>query len=151
MRILLANWSRRRAGGAETYLGRVMPLLAARHHSLAFAFEVDEPAERAPLELPEGCVPLPLTGDGAFDRIRAWNPDVVNVHGLLNPYLERRLLEVAPAVLFAHAYYGTCVSGQKTHCLPFVQPCDRVFGPACLALFYPRRCGGLSPLTMARD
>jgi glycosyltransferase involved in cell wall biosynthesis len=151
MRILIANWTRRRVGGAETYLGRVMPLLAARRHNLAYAFETDEPADRAPVALPEGCVPLSLTGDAAFDRIRAWAPDVVYVHGLLNPDLERRLLESAPAVLFAHAYYGTCISGQKTHLLPFVQPCDRVFGPACLALFYPRRCGGLSPLTMVRD
>ena len=151
MRILLANWTRRRVGGAETYLGRVMPLLAARRHHLAYAFEANEPADRAPIALPEGCVPLALTGEGAFDRIRAWNPDVIYVHGLLSPDFERRLLLTAPAVLFAHAYYGTCISGQKTHRLPFVQPCDRVFGPACLALFYPRRCGGLSPLTMARD
>lgn len=151
MRILLANWTRRRVGGAETYLGRVMPLLAARNHSLAFGFETDEPADRAPLALPEGCVPMTLTSEGAFDRIRSWNPDVVYVHGLLNPDLERRLLESAPAVLFAHAYYGTCISGQKTHRLPIVQPCDRVFGTACLALFYPRRCGGLSPVTMARE
>jgi glycosyltransferase involved in cell wall biosynthesis len=128
-----------------------MPLLAARRHDLAFAFEVDEPAERAPVALPEGCVPLVLTGDGAFERIRAWNPDVIYVHGLLNPDLEQQLLEVALAVLFAHAYYGTCISGHKTHRLPFVQPCDRVFGAACLALFYPRRCGGISPVTMARD
>lgn len=151
MRILLANWTRRRVGGAETYLGRVMPLLAARRHSLALAFEVDEPAERTPIVLPDGCIPLALTGDGAFERIRAWNPDVSYVHGLLNPDLERRLLDVAPAVLFAHAYYGTCISGHKTHRLPFVQPCDRVFGGACLALFYPRRCGGLNPRTMAHD
>ena len=151
MRILIANWTRRRVGGAETYLGRVMPLLAARNHSLALAFETDEPADRTPVALPEGCVPLMLTGEGAFDRIRGWNPDVVYAHGLLNPDLERRLLESAPAVLFAHAYYGTCISGQKTHRLPFVQPCDRVFGAACLALFYPRRCGGLSPVTMTRE
>jgi len=151
MRILIANWTRRRVGGAETYLGRVMPLLAARNHALAFAFETDEPADRAPVALPEGCVPLTLTGEGAFDRIRSWKPDVVYVHGLLDPDLERRLIESAPAVLFAHAYYGTCISGQKTHRLPFVQPCDRVFGAACLALFYPRRCGGLSPVTMGRE
>jgi glycosyltransferase involved in cell wall biosynthesis len=151
MRILLANWTVRRVGGAETYLDRVMPLLAARSHPLAFAFETDEPADRASVALPGGCMPVPLTSGDAFDRIRRWDPDVVYVHGLLNPDLERRLLEVAPAVLFAHGYYGTCISGQKTHRLPFVQPCDRVFGAACLALFYPRRCGGLSPVTMGRE
>jgi len=29
-----------------------------------------------------------------------------------------------------------------------MQPCDRRFGPACLALYYPRRCGGLNPATL---
>ena len=103
------------------------------------------------MTLPEDCVPLPLDGEGAIERIRRWSPDVVYAHGLLDPELERQLLASAPAVLFAHGYYGTCISGQKTHRLPFVQPCDRVFGAACLALFYPRRCGGLSPLTMGRE
>src|SRR5215218_8849662 len=128
-----------------------MPVLAARHHPLAFAFEADEPVNRAEICLPGECLPLPLSAAGTFDRIRAWQPDVVYVHGLLDPAVEGRLLQLAPAVLFAHSYYGTCISGQKTHRLPFVQPCGRVFGPSCLAMFYPRRCGGLSPVTMARE
>jgi glycosyltransferase involved in cell wall biosynthesis len=31
-----------------------------------------------------------------------------------------------------------------------VEPCTRAFGPACLALHYPRRCGGLNPLQALR-
>lgn len=151
MKILVANWSRRRVGGAETYLGRVMPLLADRGHALAYAFEVDQPAERPSLELPQAAVSIQLTGGDAFARIRAWNPDVLYVHGLLDTDLERWLLDFAPGVLFAHGYYGTCISGQKTHRFPTIATCDRVFGLACLALFYPRRCGGLNPLTMARE
>jgi glycosyltransferase involved in cell wall biosynthesis len=54
-------------------------------------------------------------------------------------------------MLTAHSYYGTCISGGKTTCLPSTTPCSRVFGPACLVHFYPRRCGGLNPLTLARD
>jgi len=30
-------------------------------------------------------------------------------------------------------------------------PCSRVFGWPCLVNYYPRRCGGLSPITMVRD
>jgi glycosyltransferase involved in cell wall biosynthesis len=151
MKILVANWTRRRVGGAETYLGRVMPLLGGRGHALACAFEADEPAGRPPLELPPQTLVVPLTAGDAFERIRSWNPDVIYVHGLLDPDRERRLLDIAPAVLFAHGYYGTCISGQKTHRFPVIQTCDRVFGAACLALFYPRRCGGINPLTMARE
>jgi glycosyltransferase involved in cell wall biosynthesis len=151
MKVIIANWTRRRVGGAETYLGRVLPLLAERGHSLAYAFEVDEPAARPPLELPPACLTFPLTAVDTFERIREWRPDVTCLHGLLNPDLERQLLDVAPAVLFAHGYYGTCISGQKTHKFPVIQTCDRIFGAACLALFYPRRCGGLNPLTMTRE
>ena len=148
MRILVANWTRRRVGGAETYLERVIPLLAVRGHALAYAYEVNDPAERAPLELPPECFALQLTVSDGFERSRAWKPDVIYVHGLLNPDLEQRLLDIAPAVLFAHSYYGTCISGDKTHRFPVVRPCGRRFGLPCLALYFPRRCGGLSPLAL---
>ena len=46
MRILIANWSCRRAGGTETYLGRIMSRLAGRGHEVGFCFEVDEPDGR---------------------------------------------------------------------------------------------------------
>jgi glycosyltransferase involved in cell wall biosynthesis len=71
-------------------------------------------------------------------------------HGLLDPSVERRTLEIAPAVFFAHNYYGTCISGAKTFKNPVITPCDRQFGWRCLAHYYPRRCGGLNPVTMVR-
>jgi glycosyltransferase involved in cell wall biosynthesis len=69
----------------------------------------------------------------------------------MDPAFEEQLQAIAPAVLFGHGYYGTCISGDKTHRLPVIQPCARPFGLACLALYYPRRCGGLNPLTFASD
>jgi glycosyltransferase involved in cell wall biosynthesis len=62
--------------------------------------------------------------------------------------LERELLKIAPAVFFAHAYYGTCVSGSKAFSQPIPRPCSRLFGWQCLLHFYPKRCGGMNPLTM---
>jgi glycosyltransferase involved in cell wall biosynthesis len=35
--------------------------------------------------------------------------------------------------------------------LPVPLPCDRVFGPGCLINYFPRRCGGLNPITMIQD
>ena len=61
------------------------------------------------------------------------------------------MLKVAPAVFFAHAYYGTCVSGTKTFKFPITTPCHRRFGLKCLAHYYPHRCGGLSPITMLKE
>jgi len=153
MRILVTNWTRRRVGGTETYLGRIMALIAGRGHDIGFAYEMDAPADRTEIPLPSAAAIFAIAEgrDEALARVRAWKPDVIYAHGLVDPDLEERLLEIAPSVFFAHAYYGTCISGEKTHKFPVIQPCDRRFGAACLALFYPRRCGGLSPVTMMRE
>ena len=154
MRILATTWSSRRVGGAETYLGRIMALLSALGHDIGFCFEVDEPVARTPILLPPNAAVFRLGASApsaAIAPVRAWAPDVIYAHGLLDAQLEAELLEVAPAVFFAHSYYGTCISGDKTHKFPVVRPCTRVFGPACLGLYFPRRCGGASPITMMRE
>jgi glycosyltransferase involved in cell wall biosynthesis len=152
MRILVTNWTRRRVGGTETYLGRVMALIAAKGHEIGWAYELDAPADRVEIPLPASAVTFALgSADGALQRVRDWKPDVIYAHGMLDAAVEAQLLEIAPAVFFAHAYYGTCISGEKTHKFPVIQPCDREFGAACLALFYTRRCGGLNPVTMLRE
>jgi glycosyltransferase involved in cell wall biosynthesis len=153
MRILVTNWTRRRVGGTETYLGRIMSLIADRGHEIGFAYETDAPADRIEIVLPAGATVFAMDQGrrDVLDRIRSWKPDVIYAHGMLDTAMEEQLLEIAPSVFFAHAYYGTCISGEKTHKFPVIQPCDRLFGPACLALFYPRRCGGLSPVTMMRE
>ncbi len=33
---------------------------------------------------------------------------------------------------------------------PVPVQCERTFGPACMALYLPRRCGGANPVTMVR-
>lgn len=150
MRILIANWGRRRAGGAETYLAQVMPRLAARGYEIGFCYEVDEPEGRPEIPLPSGTFSVQLRPDpsSAVARIRAWRPDVIFAHGFLDPDVESQVIGIAPAVLVAHSYYGTCISGDKTHKFPVERPCGRVFGVPCLALYFPRRCGGLSPISM---
>src|SRR5258708_3090413 len=92
-----------------------------------------------------------LGADAAFAALRNWRPDVICAHGIQDPGVEAELLTIAPAVVFAHAYAGTCISGRKSFRTPTIEPCDRRFGPACLAYYYPRRCGGLNPVTMWDD
>ena len=148
----VANWTRRRVGGAETYLGRVMPLLAAPGHALAYAFEVDDPAERAPIDAASGQPAADAHRRGAFERIRAWNPDVIYVHGLLEPRSRAAAAPTSRRPCCSRTAITAPVSpGRRRTAFRVVQTCDRVFGPPCLALFYPRRCGGLNPLTMARE
>lgn len=151
MRIAIATWSNRKVGGTETYLGDITRRLADRGHELALVYETDEPANREAVELPPGTPPWSIETKGlknVLTSLREWQPDILFCQGLKNPRIEARLLKLAPAILFAHTYYGTCISGEKTFKHPVTQPCTRRFGPKCLINYYPRRCGGLSPITM---
>ncbi|MBI2536918.1 MAG: glycosyltransferase family 4 protein, partial [Gemmatimonadetes bacterium] len=150
MRIAVVNWTRRAAGGAETTMALSLGPMARAGHHLAFWYEIDRPSDRPLLQLPEGpswCAEE-LGREPAVAALRDWKPEVLYVHGLLDPATERRLLAVAPGVLFAHNYYGTCISGNKTLTFPRVRPCPHRFGWKCLLRYYPRRTGGLNPATM---
>lgn len=154
MRIAVLNWTSRRFGGSGTYLSRVLPRLLSRGHALALWHEVDEPADHQRIPLPADAQTWSVQElglDDALTALRRWQPQVLFSHGLLDPAVEVRTLEVAPAIFFAHNYYGTCISGLKTFKYPATRPCSRTFGWPCLIHYYPRRCGGWSPLTMARD
>jgi glycosyltransferase involved in cell wall biosynthesis len=154
MRIAITNWTARRVGGTEAYLGEVMPELRRAGHEIAFWHETDRPTSRARILLPEGTQSWSVAAGGerrALALLADWAPDVIYGHGLLSPRREARTLDIAPAVFFAHGYYGTCISGAKAFKRPVVQPCARRFGWRCLTAFYPRRCGGLSPARMLAE
>ena len=86
--------------------------------------------------------------DGASDRMRTWGPDVCFSHNMRQLDVEERLCAEWPVVKMMHGYFGTCIGGQKAHAFPGVVPCRREFGPPCLALYLPRRCGQWRPLAM---
>jgi glycosyltransferase involved in cell wall biosynthesis len=151
MRIGVVAHSAVRAGGVETYLAGVIPALAGRNHDVGTWFEstVAGMAPVSPAVAPRWVAASDLRDP--LGPLRAWRPDVVYLHGLRSDALERQLLDLAPVVFFAHSYYGACISGEKSIRFPAPSPCDRRFGPACLAHYMTRGCGGLSPLTMVRQ
>ena len=154
MRIAFLNWNNRRFGGTGSYLGTVMPALHAAGHEVALWHEVDTPSDYPVLPIPTNARTWSVSTLGlstAIDELRNWRPDLLYAHGLLEPSVESEALGVAPAVFFAHDYYGTCINGQKTLTRPVVTPCHRTFGWQCMAEYYPKRCGGLSPVTMVRQ
>src|SRR5271163_1274337 len=117
MRIAIVNWSSRRVGGAETYLDRVVGGLRCAGHDTALFSETDQPVDRGPIAMPREAPIWSVSKMGleaAIDALRTWHPDMIYAHGLTDPTLEARTLQIAPAVLFAHNYYGTCISGAKT-------------------------------------
>ena len=153
LRVLIANWSTRLAGGAESYIASIVPGLTQYGCELAMLAERDEPLDRDPIPLVDDCPVWDISTAGlevAMAQARRWSPDVVFLHGMHDPAIEAAALGTAPAVFLAHNYYGTCISGTKAFKSPTVVPCDRMFGAPCLALYLPLRCGGLSPKTMWR-
>jgi glycosyltransferase involved in cell wall biosynthesis len=145
MRIAVATRTLARVGGVEVYVERSVNGLCASGHDVRVFAEIR--AETG-LQVPAW---LPRNGDDALlaSAIRTFEPDVVVDHGLLDTDTETSLAALRPSVFFAHAYHGTCISGAKAHSFPYVRPCARTFGPACLLRYYPHRCGGLNPATMA--
>lgn len=153
MRILIANWTCREVGGAETYLSTIAPELRRIGHEVAFLWESDVPANYERIGLPPRSEQWTISEVGrmrALEAVREWYPDLIYVHRLDDPVLEAGILQVAPAVFFAHDHSRTCISGTKTFTFPVAVPCNRRFGWKCLVHYYPRRCGGLNPITMWR-
>lgn len=156
VRIAIVNSTNRIIGGAERYIDESIPLLRSSGHEAALFVPQNYPASLSDIAnddvvrlIGDDVVALhSLAGIGA---LAAWDPDVIFVHCLLPQILEERLFSVAPSVLFAHDYVRTCISGSKTLHSPNARPCSRRLGLGCLAHYYPHRCGGLNPVTMARN
>lgn len=153
-RIGVVNWTRRRTGGIETYVEFLIRTLRERGCAVAFLSEQDHPADRPEIPVASDVAQWCCTIDGieaSRTSLKRWAPDLLIFNGLADGRFETALMADAPSVFVAHTYTGTCISGSKTVTFPNARPCDRQFGPACLAHFYPRRCGGLNPLTMVGD
>jgi glycosyltransferase involved in cell wall biosynthesis len=153
MRVLFANDGFGDAGGVQRYIDATAAGLMARGHDVAFLHRDSvagghDPKSARPV-VRYSIADLGL--DPAIAAVRAWAPDVGFSHNMSALDVDRRLAGVAPLVKFMHGYFGTCVSGLKRFAVPVAQPCDRMFGPACAALYLPRRCGHASVMTLVRQ
>ena len=153
MRVLFVNDGISDVGGVQVYIDTVAAELRSRGVTQAIAYCTDSgrhDPESASYWLPRFHVAGPHA-DEAFDAIRRWAPDVCYVHNMSDLSVERRLATIAPIVKFMHGYFGTCLGGQKMHGFPMPQACHRAFGPACVGLFLPRRCGRVSPTVLIEE
>ena len=154
MRILIATSHRNIVGGVEKYLQTVIPALCSRGHQVAIVCEYHFNPALESIDSPglglTAWSTAELLPERALRSIAEWRPDVVYSQGLETTVVQAALLNAYPTVLYAHYYVGTCATGQKCHWFPVPRPCSRQFGTACLVLHYPRRCGGLNPMTMVR-
>ncbi|HET9783352.1 MAG TPA: glycosyltransferase family 4 protein [Terriglobales bacterium] len=154
MRLLIATHARGPIGGVETYLRGMGAHLRGAGCELGILYE--QRAESG------GAAPDPYEGWAEFDAValgqsaalaaaRAWRPQRIWAHGLADGSLEARLLELAPAVLYAHNYDGACATGAKMHRWPRPVPCARPLDAGCVPVKFTRHCGMLHPAGFARS
>ncbi len=138
-------------GGAETYLRAVVRALKQRAHVVGLLYENRLKGSTPLLEdMAETWCLADLGVEETLAIVRRWAPSILYVHHWSASEMEQELLKRYPAIFFAHDYGRLCPTGRR--CLSFpAQPCSRRAGPACLALHYPRRCGGLNPVTAWRN
>ena len=135
MKIAIINEWSATIGGVETYIKQVVIGLEKIGNTVAlFTCRDKEFREQASI----------------IERIQQFEPDIVYSQGLQNPVLELEVANHWPTVGFLHNYAGTCISGNKWHRFPVTSVCSQAFGVSCLFQYFPRRCGGLNPLTALR-
>jgi glycosyltransferase involved in cell wall biosynthesis len=151
MRIVVAHDSVGTEGGVETYLLAVIQALRSRGHQIALLYDRRSTAPSALGSSAHIAVGVEERGlEAALTDLHAWRPDVGFSHNMSHLDVDRGLIARWPVVKMLHGYFGTCVSGLKMHAFPSTQACGRTFGPACLVLYIPRRCGQLAPGAMMR-
>ena len=154
MRVAVITHAARKIGGTETYIEALLPALENASHHTAAVFESDGDLTRPPIRIPSQmqCWSVQDHGpDVALLRLMSWAPDVLYVHGLRSVDLEARIQCIAPSVFYAHNFYGQCISGSKCFRHSSRATCTRTLGPACLAHYFPRGCGGHNPVQMLKD
>jgi glycosyltransferase involved in cell wall biosynthesis len=148
VRLLISNDGFQDAGGVQTYLDAIVIGLASRGHDMAMLYLDHVPVMPSPgVDHVRPHFSVARDGlDHAMAAVARWQPQICYSNNMSDLGVDRRLMEIAPVVKFMHGYFGTCVSGLKMFGLPVAKPCHRKFGAACVALYLPRRCGGLNVL-----
>ena len=151
MRILVAHDSVGTVGGAESYLLSAISRLRHRGHHIALVYCVRSETESPLRSSAHVALGVEERGiDAVLGELLEWRPDVCFSNNMAPLEVNRQLLARWPVVKMLHGYMGTCVSGLKMHAFPSARACQRTFGPACLALYVPRRCGQLSAGAMVK-
>ncbi len=150
MKIAITYWTNHRVGGAEAYMESMMQGMFERGYEIAFFHETDDGSSIPIIRIPDGCQSFgPFKNDiaSSVQQLKDWQPDIILSNRLINIKLEEAIRKLAPTIYITHNYVGMCISGSKTHTRPSPKPCSLKFGASCLAHYFPKGCGGRSPLT----
>ncbi len=73
-----------------------------------------------------------------------FQPDIIQLHGVQNPWLDETLPQFCPTVRFIHTHEFYCSGINMTTFRPF-QPCERPHSPSCLVAHALQGCGSCNP------
>lgn len=131
------------AGGIETYVMKLIPLLAERGHGNVVIYRQTHP--RTPTSNGYPVFHVPRTTDWDADRavvmrvIEQQQPDVLYMHDVYDAMLVQRLATILPTVGYVHIFYPVCPGmGKLFHSDDTV--CERAFGWGCIPNIYLRQC-----------
>lgn len=152
LRIAVVTAHRHLVGGLETYLRWLLEALVRRGHAVAFAHELaatdpERVVDRPGVRLVRWDVAA--LGRRAFlGELERFGPDLVFSQGAHDERLDAELAARHKTLLFAHGFYGTCVTGWRLHRRPGLEVCTRRMGLGCLPTNYLRGCGGRDPIRL---
>lgn len=145
MRILLVNDSARYLrGGANRVAVETSNLLLEAGHEVGFAF-----CDHGPVQVE--CPTFRFSASGALEAdhaslgaaVRAFKPDLIQVHWLDYPNVHGLLGHGPPECRYIHDQSWYCSGGHRMDSR--FNACHRPHAPACLLWHYLQGCGGKNP------
>ena len=138
MRVAVASWTIRHAGGVESYVEKIIPAMRAAGSDVSFFHEIDGPTDRARIDI--GDVPLfsaAASGvDAAVAALRAWKPDVMYMHGLHDPHTFDAPYGPRPVrVVYSHIFRHVHQRFQDTYAALCHSVCETIRPYVPCALF----------------
>lgn len=132
-----------RAGGIETYVMDLLPLLEARGLENCLIFRADHP--RTPSIEGQPIYHIPVSDNPIADQIRVREviererPSVAYLHDVYEPKLMEMVASLVPSVAYVHIFYPVCPGlGKLFH--KGDEVCERAYGLGCIPNIYLRRC-----------
>lgn len=118
MRILHVNEKFGPYGGTEQYLLKVLPALKLLGHEVALAYQsaldLAPPAKDFPAFQINGLSDFALSEipqiESSIEKaVNDFNPNIINLHNLRNPFAIKKFISLRPTIWFCHDHYFSCL------------------------------------------
>ncbi|PWU08599.1 MAG: hypothetical protein C5B47_04470 [Verrucomicrobia bacterium] len=150
MRILFFNHSASPTGGGmNQYVLDVIARLRAANETVALVHSREPHSEYGGTGyildgLQSSKTDIPFFQQRLEAILEDFQPDIVQLHGVWNPWLDEILPQLCPTVRFIHNHEFYCSGGNMTTVRPF-RPCECAHAFHCLIAHRLQGCGSYNP------